>query len=199
QWDISVGPTVRQLLEGVGELTGTTVDPDNPEDLRAVVEALGGAGKFVGATFSGNANPTQLNAGYKANVIPGSAEAAVDVRFLPGQEEATMDTVRELAGEDVLLEDIHRDVALEVPFEGDLVDAMIGALDAEDPGAGVLPYMLSGGTDNKALSKLGITGYGFAPLQLPPELDFAGMFHGVDERVPVAPLEFGVRVLERFL
>src|SRR5699024_3451267 len=199
QWDVSLGPTVRAFLAGVADLTGTSIDPDNPEDLMALVASLGGVSKFVGATLSANANPTQLDAGYKANVIPGSAEAAIDVRFLPGQEEETVAKIAELAGEHVRVEHIHRDTALEVPFEGDLVDKMIGALDAEDPGAVVLPYMLSGGTDNKSLARLGIKGYGFAPLRLPPELDFAGMFHGVDERVPVDAIEFGVRVLTRFL
>ncbi|HLS13717.1 MAG TPA: M20/M25/M40 family metallo-hydrolase [Beutenbergiaceae bacterium] len=198
-WEMSLGPTVRSFLEGVADLTGSRLDLEDPEAIGALVDSLGSAGRFVGATLSGNANPTQLDAGYKANVIPGSAEAAIDVRFLPGQEEATVAKIDELAGPNVRVEKIHRDVALEVPFTGDLVDKMIGALDAEDPGAVVLPYMLSGGTDNKALSQLGITGYGFAPLQLPADLDFAGMFHGVDERVPVASLEFGVRVLERLL
>jgi hypothetical protein len=69
---------------------------------------------------------------------------------------------------------------------------MVGALHAEDPDAVVLPYCLSGGTDNKGFSRLGIAGYGFAPLRLPAELDFAGMFHGVDERVPLESLRFGV-------
>ena len=95
-----------------------------------------------------------------------------------------LEIVRELAGDGVDISYVHKDVSLEVPFAGNLVDAMIDALHAEDPGATVLPYTLSGGTDNKSLSRLGITGYGFAPLQLPPELDFTGMFHGVDERVP---------------
>jgi acetylornithine deacetylase/succinyl-diaminopimelate desuccinylase-like protein len=63
----------------------------------------------------------------------------------------------------------------------------------------VLPYLLSGGTDNKALKKLGITGYGFAPLQLPAELDFPGMFHGVDERVPLDALVFGRNALRSLL
>jgi acetylornithine deacetylase/succinyl-diaminopimelate desuccinylase-like protein len=54
---------------------------------------------------------------------------------------------------------------------------------------------MSGGTDNKALKRLDIIGYGFAPLQLPPEIDFPGMFHGVDERVPLDALVFGRRVL----
>jgi acetylornithine deacetylase/succinyl-diaminopimelate desuccinylase-like protein len=76
---------------------------------------------------------------------------------------------------------------------------MVAALAAEDPDAAVLPYCLSGGTDNKNVSEAGIVGYGFAPLRLPPELDFAGMFHGVDERVPLDALRFGVRTLGRFL
>ena len=76
---------------------------------------------------------------------------------------------------------------------------MVAALTAEDPAARVLPYCLSGGTDNKALSTIGIRGFGFAPLRLPRELDFAAMFHGVDERVPLGALRFGTRVLDRFL
>ncbi|WP_154793824.1 M20/M25/M40 family metallo-hydrolase [Occultella kanbiaonis] len=195
----SLSPTVAALLDGVAELTGTSFDPQDEGSVDALVAALGPASKFVGATLATNANPTQLGAGYKANVIPGSAEAVIDVRFLPGQEDATMATLAELAGPGVRFEDVQRNIALEVPFSGNLVDAMVAALDTEDPGAVVLPYMLSGGTDNKSLARLGITGYGFAPLLLPPELDFAGMFHGVDERVPVSSVQFGVRVLSRFL
>lgn len=198
-FDTALHPTVEALLAGVADLAGITFDPEDPAAIDAALTALGPAAKFVGATIKTNANPTQLDAGYKANVIPGGASAAVDLRFLPGEERMAMETLRELAGPGIRIEDIHRDVALEAPFSTSLVDRMVGSLDAEDPGAVVLPYMLSGGTDNKSLSRLGITGYGFAPLRLPPELDFAGMFHGVDERVPVDAIEFGVRVLTRFL
>jgi acetylornithine deacetylase/succinyl-diaminopimelate desuccinylase-like protein len=198
-WPVDLTPTVRALLEGVARLTGTDADVEDPGCTAGLLRALGSAASFVGATLSTTANPTQLSAGHKANVIPGTAEAAVDVRFLPGEEDVVTRTLTELAGPGVTFEDIHRDVALETPFSGPLVDAMVAALHAEDPGAAVLPYMLSGGTDNKSLSRLGITGYGFAPLRLPPDLDFAGMFHGVDERVPVESLRFGVRTLERFL
>jgi len=110
-----------------------------------------------------------------------------------------MATIRELAGEHVEVEVVHRDVAIEAPFSGDLVESMKQALLREDPEAAVLPYCLSGGTDNKALSRLGISGYGFAPLRLPADLDFAPMFHGIDERVPVDSLRFGARVLGDFL
>jgi acetylornithine deacetylase/succinyl-diaminopimelate desuccinylase-like protein len=88
---------------------------------------------------------------------------------------------------------------MEVPFEGHLVDHMKGALRAEDPEGHALPYMLSGGTDNKVFNSIGIRGYGFSPLRLPPDLDFTSLFHGIDERVPVDALTFGVRVLDRLL
>jgi acetylornithine deacetylase/succinyl-diaminopimelate desuccinylase-like protein len=198
-WPMQLTPTVRALLDGVAELTGLPFDPEDEEGVSRLVDALGPAARFVGATIRNTANPTQLTAGYKANVIPGRAEAVIDTRFLPGYEDEARATLERLVGDRVRIEDIHRDVALEVPFESDLVDAMVAALHAEDPEATVLPYTLSGGTDNKSLSRLGITGYGFAPLRLPTSLDFSAMFHGVDERVPTDSLRFGTRVLDRLL
>ena len=199
EWPLTLTPTVRQLLEGVADLTGLPFDPEDPVAIDALVAALGSAGRFVGATLRTTTNPTQLTSGYKANVIPSRAEAVVDARFLPGHEDEANAIIERLVGPDVTIEDVHRDRALEAPFSGGLVDAMVAAVIAEDPGARVLPYTLSAGTDNKSLSRLGITGYGFAPLQLPGDLDFAGMFHGIDERVPVSALHFGVRVLDRML
>ena len=196
RWPIEYTDTTRAFLEGVSELTGIEFDESNPDVL---LDQLGTVSRFVGATLQNTSNPTFLNGGYKANVIPGLAEAMIDVRTLPGQHEHVLEVVRELAGEGVEISTIHNDVSLETPFAGNLIDAMIDSLHAEDPGSTVLPYTLSGGTDNKSLSRLGITGYGFAPLQLPPELDFTGMFHGVDERVPVDSLKFGARVLDRLL
>lgn len=198
-WPMQLTPTVRRLLEGVAELTGLPFDPDDESSVQALVAALGPASRFVGATVRHTANPTRLDAGYKMNVIPGSATASVDGRYLPGLREEYLATLEALAGEHVVVEREHEDVALEAPFAGTLVDAMVAAIQAEDPGAAVLPYTLSAGTDNKALSRLGIAGYGFAPLRLPADLDFPAMFHGVDERVPTDALVFGTRVLDRLL
>jgi acetylornithine deacetylase/succinyl-diaminopimelate desuccinylase-like protein len=142
---------------------------------------------------------TLLTAGYKHNVIPDEASALIDIRTLPGEEEAVLARVRELVGDDVEIETVHTDVGLENRFEGALVDAMVGLLNRYDPGAPVLPYLMGGGTDNKALSELGIAGYGFVPMLLPPGLDFPAMFHGVDERVPLDALDFGSRVLTDLL
>lgn len=195
-WPIELTDTTRRFLDGVTELTGVEFDPDNPELL---LKELGTVARFVGATLQNTSNPTVLKAGYKDNVVPGAAEARIDTRTLPGQDELLLAKLKELAGEGVEFSYVHHDVSLETPFEGPLVEAMVGALEAEDPDAVVLPYALSGGTDNKSLSRLGITGYGFAPLQLPADLDFPAMFHGVDERVPAESLRFGARVLRRLL
>ncbi|MDR8018614.1 M20/M25/M40 family metallo-hydrolase [Nesterenkonia aerolata] len=196
RWPLEYTKTTRALMEQLSELTGIPFDEDDP---RPLLEATGSAAKFIGATLQNTSNPTVLQAGYKHNVVPGSAEALVDARTLPEQEEKVAAVLRELAGEKVRFDLLNSGPALEVPFSGTLVEQMVSALREEDPEAVVLPYMLGGGTDNKHLSKLGITGYGFAPLQLPADLDFTGMFHGVDERVPVDALQFGVRVLYRFL
>lgn len=198
-WPLHLTPTVKTLLDGVADLTGLSYDPEDRASIIPLVRALGPSSAFVEATLATGANPTMLGGGYKANVIPGGGNAAIDMRVIPGDEEAAMATIKGLAGPGIEISEINYDIGLEVPFEGDFVDAMVASITAEDPDAVVLPYMLSAGTDNKALSRLGIRGYGFTPLRLPEHLDFAGMFHGVDERVPVGAMEFGVRALENLL
>ncbi|MEU0051673.1 M20/M25/M40 family metallo-hydrolase [Streptomyces sp. NPDC006184] len=196
KFPVRVTKTTRAFLDELGDALGTQLDP---EDMESTLARLGGIAKLIGATLSNTANPTQLNAGYKVNVIPGEATAHIDGRFLPGHEDEFLSDLDRLLGPHVRREDVHADKAVETSFDGALVEAMQSALLAEDPTAKAIPYMLSGGTDAKSFDDLGIRGFGFAPLKLPPELDFAGMFHGVDERVPVDGLRFGVRVLDRFI
>ncbi|MFF7386414.1 M20/M25/M40 family metallo-hydrolase [Streptomyces griseoluteus] len=196
KFPVRVTKTTRAFLDELGDALGTELDP---EDMESTLARLGGIAKLIGATLSNTANPTQLNAGYKVNVIPGEATAHIDGRFLPGHEEEFLTDLDRLLGPNVRRSDVHADKAVETSFDGALVEAMQSALLAEDPIARAVPYMLSGGTDAKSFDDLGIRGFGFAPLKLPPELDFAGMFHGVDERVPVDGLQFGVRVLDRFI
>ena len=195
RFPLVVRPSVREFLDGVTEITGW----DFPEeDLEGAVGKLGALSRMIGATLRDTANPTMLSAGYKANVIPSVAQATVDCRILPGREEAFDRELAELLGPDVEREWVGLP-PVETTFDGALVDAMTASITAEDPGARVLPYMLSGGTDAKSFQQLGIRNFGFAPLKLPADLDFSALFHGVDERVPVDALKFGVRVLERFL
>ncbi len=195
-WPQRYSTTVKALFKRVAEVTGKAYDE---KDLRPLLSEVGFAARMIGATLQNTANPTMLEAGYKANVIPGSASAVIDGRFIPGFEDELNSTIQSLIGAHVSVETITRDKALEVPFEGDLVDAMCAAIVKEDPEGIPVPYLMSGGTDNKALAELGIIGYGFSPLKLDAEFDFMAMFHGVDERVPVDGLTFGVRTLKDFL
>lgn len=187
---------VAEFLDIIGEETGLDFHGD---DLDGAVAKLGHLARLVGATLRDTANPTMLDAGYKANVIPSRAEAVVDCRVLPGRQAAFEREVDELLGPDVVREWVVNLPPVQTTFDGDLVTAMEDAILREDPGSRTIPYMLSGGTDAKAFSRLGIRCFGFAPLRLPPDLDFAALFHGVDERVPVDGLTFGARVLDRFL
>ncbi|GAA2181888.1 M20/M25/M40 family metallo-hydrolase [Leucobacter tardus] len=192
EWPLALCDTTRELIDEIAALYGENPHEIDPEQL--VLRAGKGAG-FIQASLRNTSNPTVLQAGYKHNVIPDTAEALVDIRAVPGGQQEAMDLVREIVGEDIEIETLHSDIGLEVPFTGELVDAMTASLLKSDPDAKVLPYLLSGGTDNKSLARLGIVGYGFAPLRLPADLDFPGMFHGVDERVPLDALDFGHRVL----
>ncbi|MET8332835.1 M20/M25/M40 family metallo-hydrolase [Streptosporangium canum] len=195
-WPVRLTQTVRTFLAETSKALELELDLDDAE---ATVAKLGPLARMIGATLRNTANPTMLQGGYKANVIPQTATAHVDGRFLPGYEDEFFQTIDELLGPNVTREFVYHDIAVETGFDGPLVRAMADALLAEDPGALAVPYTLSGGTDLKAFSRLGMRGFGFAPLKLPADLDFSGMFHGVDERVPVDSLRFGVRVLDRFL
>ncbi|MEC3917398.1 M20/M25/M40 family metallo-hydrolase [Nocardia sp. CDC160] len=193
-----VSDSVAEFLAAVAEESGLEFDPASP-DIEGQLAKLGTISRIIGATLRDTANPTMLRAGYKANVIPQTAEAVVDCRVVPGRQAAFEREVDALIGPDVEREWITKLDSYETTFDGHLVDAMNDAILAHDPAGRTVPYMLSGGTDAKAFAKLGIRCFGFAPLRLPPELDFTALFHGVDERVPVESLEFGTRVLEHFL
>jgi acetylornithine deacetylase/succinyl-diaminopimelate desuccinylase-like protein len=188
--------TVRAFLAEVSDALGLDLDPEAPEE---AIAKLGTIAPIIGSTIRTTANPTRLSAGYKENVIPSRASATVDCRTLPGEHESFLEQVRAVIGPDIEVEFVQHQPPLQTTFSGPLVDAMAAALRAEDPGARAVPYMLSGGTDAKAFSRLGVRCFGFSPLRLPADLNFAALFHGIDERVPVDGLRFGVRVLSRLL
>jgi acetylornithine deacetylase/succinyl-diaminopimelate desuccinylase-like protein len=195
-WPIRLTYATAELLLEIAAMLGHDPQQVGPDELAI---ATGSASGFIRASLRTTTNPTALTAGHKHNVVPDVAEALVDVRTLPGREESTLAEIRELVGPDIEVVVVHQDVGLENQFSGPLVDAATAALLKHDPDARVLPYLFPGGTDNKALSKLGIAGYGFAPLKLPGTLDFPSLFHGVDERVPLDALVFGRQVLTDFL
>ncbi len=199
-------PVVRAALTELAALYGRPLpdlDTEDPAALAAgvddLLERLGPAAALIAPTVRNSANPTMLDAGYKVNVIPGRAGAHVDGRVLPGGEEEFTATLDRLTGADVDWEYLHHEIPLQAPVDGPAFAVMREALLHFDPGAHVIPYCMSGGTDAKQFSRLGLTGYGFMPLRLPEGFDYQAMFHGVDERVPVDALHFGTRVLDRAL
>ncbi|MCL2802372.1 MAG: M20/M25/M40 family metallo-hydrolase [Micrococcales bacterium] len=198
-WPRELTPTMTALLEGASELTGLRFEPDDPAAIDQIIAAFGPAGRWVAPSLSTSCNLTGLDAGSKVNVVPGRAQAMIDIRPLPGQRDLVFETVTDLAGPQVKVETINDDVAVQAPLDRPLVSAMKAALKRADPSAGIVPYMLPAGTDAKALSRLSLACYGFAPLRLPDGFDFTAMFHGVDERVPVEALAFGAEVLADFL
>jgi acetylornithine deacetylase/succinyl-diaminopimelate desuccinylase-like protein len=200
QWPPRMTPVVRAAIAGLATAVGAEVDPDDPAlSVDRLGAALGPAAALVGASLSNSANPTMLDAGYKVNVIPAEAVGYVDGRVLPGHEKEFAATLDELVGPHVTWEYLHREIPLAASMDTATFAAMRAALLAADPAGHVVPYCMSGGTDAKQFARLGIAGYGFAPLGLPAGFDYLAMFHGVDERVPVAALRFGARVLDQFL
>jgi acetylornithine deacetylase/succinyl-diaminopimelate desuccinylase-like protein len=203
EWPVRLIPTVRAALAAIADAVGCELPSGLAEagngPAEGLLTKLGPAAALVAGTIRNSANPTMLAAGYKVNVIPAEATACVDGRVLPGHDAEFVATMDELTGPGVTWEYLHREVPLEAALDAPLVAAMTQALLAEDPGGTCVPYCMSGGTDAKQFSRLGLAGYGFTPLLLPPDFSYYEMFHGVDERVPVTALHFAVRVMARFL
>jgi len=200
QWPDLHHPVQEEFLNQVAAMWGLTIDRD---DLESSLSPIGPLSRMVAACCAHNVTPTVLSAGYKVNVVPTRASAEVDARFIPGAEEDMILTIKSLAGPGIDFETISRKPATAAPFEGAAVDAIRRAVDAEDPGAVVLPYLNSAGTDAKGFAVLPdgrrINCYGCTPLRLPADFDFISLFHGVDERVPVRSLVFGAKVVDHIL
>ncbi len=160
-----------------------------------------GVGRAVAAMLANTASPTVLRAGNKTNVIPGVAEVQIDGRTLPGQSDD--DFLRELEaalGGEVKLDVIRSAPPVEThPKESPLYQTIVDVLRAREPDATPVPYMLPGFTDAKSFTRLGARWYGFAPVRLPPDMRFADMFHGHNERIPIDGLRWGTEVLTEVL
>jgi acetylornithine deacetylase/succinyl-diaminopimelate desuccinylase-like protein len=202
RWPARLIPTVRAAVEAIAAAAGTRLPEgslDGGMSAEELLARLGPAGGLVAGTIRNSANPTMLSAGYKVNVIPGEAVGYVDGRVLPGFEEEFRTVLDELTGQDVSWEYAHEERPLEAPLHAPVMARMAAALLAEDPGSVIVPYCMSGGTDAKHFSRLGMTCYGFTPLVLPEGYDYYAMFHGTDERIPLSALEASVRIMDRFL
>src|SRR5690606_31686970 len=130
--------SVAEFLAAVSEETGLAFDPGS-KDIEGTLAKLGSISRIIGATLRDTANPTMLNAGYKANVIPQTAEAVVDCRVVPGRLAEFEREVDELIGPDVEREWVTKLDSYETTFDGHLVDAMNEAILAHDPHGRTVP------------------------------------------------------------
>lgn len=183
-----------QLAEAVA---GRTVE--DPAEVRTILLTTGVFAPMLTAALRNTVNATCLGAGCKDNVIPSDAWARLDCRYLPGHEERLHQSLVELLPEQVSLDLVRRSASTEPDHESPWFEHLATSVRSMIPDARVVPYVFSGATDNKWFAELGMATFGFTPLLLPDGFDFPAMFHGVDERVPVASLEFGVQVLTTLL
>ena len=203
---LHASPEVRRFLEGLAGLQGRAGRAARPRLLRPrwseLVLGRGvrdpGMARLLSALLRNTASPTVVHAGSKVNVIPGRAEAELDGRIAVGSSEAELlAELRALAGPGIALELLGPSRPPTITPPGDELFGTLAAVVAEHhPGAVAVPTITPGFTDAKFWSKLGTACYGFTPIRLEPsDADFAAMFHGDDERVPVAGLKAGLRML----
>lgn len=148
------------------------------------------------AILANTVSPTVLRAGGKTNVIPARAEAELDGRTLPGQTtESFLRELEAIAGPDVRFEVIQAAPPVETSPDTDLFRHLCATVRRHDPEGIPIPYLCPGFTDAKHWSRLGARCYGFLPLKLPPDIKYADLFHGDDERIPLDGLDWGTRVL----
>jgi acetylornithine deacetylase/succinyl-diaminopimelate desuccinylase-like protein len=203
---VHASPELRRLLEGLGAVSGRAGRAVLPLLLhprwsnlvlrRGVRDPE--MARLLNAVLRNTVSPTVVNAGHKVNVIPGRAEAELDGRIAVGSSEAELlAELRALAGPGIELELLAPSRPPTVTPPGDELFAVLAAVVAEHhPGAVAVPTITPGFTDAKFWSQLGAACYGFTPIRLEPDApDFAAMFHGDDERLPITGLQAGLRML----
>lgn len=174
----------------------------NPLLTDRVLDLAGQRGRLFDSLLHNTVSPTVLRASEQMNVIPAEVSVGLDGRLLPGyRPEDMLRELRGIIGNDVELEVLHYCEGPGKPDMG-LYPSLVGILQEADPGCVPIPLLMSGVTDGRFFSRLGIQTYGFLPMPLPQGFDFTRTIHAADERIPVAAIEFGTNaiysVLSRF-
>jgi acetylornithine deacetylase/succinyl-diaminopimelate desuccinylase-like protein len=156
--------------------------------------------RVVRALLRDTVSPNVVRAGVKYNVIPGEATIELDCRVLPGTtEEAMRAAVVERLGPELAaacsVELVIFGQPVEAPAAGELYDLLVETVRDHDPDGIPVPLMVPFATDAKHTARLDVPTYGFSPMRLDPDERFLERFHGVDERVGVEALRWGLPVL----
>ena len=197
---IHITPPARLMFESMasamGGINGAVIRQlTNPSLTNGVLKMLGGRGRIFNPLVRNTVSPTILHGSNKVNVIPGEVSVELDGRLLPGFE--PRDMIRELkqiVGNEVELEVIRHDPGPSAP-DMRLFDMFARILREADPNGLPIPLLLSGVTDGRFFSRLGIQTYGFLPMNLPSDFNFTATIHAADERIPAAAVEFGANAI----
>ena len=188
---------IAEAVGGFGRLAIRSLT--NPLMADTVIKSLGGRGELFAPLLHNTITPTMLHASDKINVIPSEVALGLDGRLLPGFTPQDMQTeMHALLGSDYELEVVDFDPGPSAPDMG-LFDTLGVVLKELDPQGIAVPYVMSGVSDARFFSKLGIQTYGFTPLQLPDDFNFITTVHAADERIPVTAMDFGVQAIYKAL
>ncbi len=190
---------IEAMARGVdGELRAHVLgllDPAQHERALAALPLADAQKRRLSAALHNTAVPTILKAGSKINVIPGEAECQVDCRILPGTTRESLEQeLRAGIGNNVDIEFGPIYPALESDPNSPLFETIRHAVEEHEKGARLVPGLITGGTDAKSVTQLGTKVLGFVPMRYEGPA-MTGLGHNHNERVSVANLEFGTRVL----
>lgn len=201
---VHITPPARMMVEAMASALGGAQGLlfgklNNPAMTTSILNLLGARGRFFYPLFHNTVSPTILHGSNKVNVIPGEVSVELDGRLLPGfKPEDMIRELRPIIGNDVELEALRFDEGSSEPDMG-LFDTLAGILREADPDGVPVPLLLSGVTDGRFFSRLGIQTYGYLPMTLPEDFNFSGTIHAANERVPAAAIGFGANAIYKTL
>jgi acetylornithine deacetylase/succinyl-diaminopimelate desuccinylase-like protein len=204
---VHVTPIVRQMVEAVSSALTFPSSAGlrlltNPLLTDSLLTMMGLSGELFDPLLHNTVNATVVHGGEQVNVIPSAIEVQLDGRLLPGYGPDDLKAeLRQIVGDEAEFEVIQYDHGLAEP-DMELFDTLGGILREADPEGIPFPLLLAAVTDGRFFSRLGIQPYGFTPMKLPADFNFAQIVHAADERIPVEALEFGCdaiyKALQRF-
>jgi len=106
--------------------------------------------------------------------------------------------LRPIVGNDVELEVLRYDPGPSAPNMA-LFNTLADILRKADPEGTPVPLLLSGVTDGRFFSQIGIQTYGFLPMPLPEDFNFSQTIHAANERVPANAITFGADAIYQAL
>jgi acetylornithine deacetylase/succinyl-diaminopimelate desuccinylase-like protein len=192
--------TFKTVALSLGGLKGLIVGQlTNPLLTNSLLNLLGERGRLFDPLLHNTVSATILHGSEQINVIPSEISVELDGRLLPGYHPDDMIAeLHQLIGSDIELEVIRFDPGPVEPDMG-LFDTLADILRKADPDGIPIPLLLSGATDGRFFSRLGIQTYGFLPMPLPENLNFSQTIHGANERIPVEALDFGASAIYELL